>query len=294
MSAINSPPEISSQSLGRERPLNTLLLGGCMVHWPLRRPPDVSRRFSFDQYGTVGEVHSFGEIFQLLDVLQGNKDIPQELRPYAHMRPRFRRAAGTADFHELDLVLLGPSSPVELVFRGVAMNRTATMRQVLASVEDETGQAEKFLNRWSRVGLVSLNEAVRAQAAARLLEYMPGNSENAELARSVVRETRAFKGDLRGGFLRTRAMFRCPLGLILYVFRYMPDGRPISWPAGFYEDLVSTGRDLGIPMFDPSPLVMRYGVEKALLEGHNHYKNEFLPTVGEEIAQFAESIAGRR
>jgi len=35
----------------------------------------------------------------------------------------------------------------------------------------------------------------------------------------------------------------------------MPDGRPISWPAGFSEELAAAVEALRLPALDPAPLV---------------------------------------
>ncbi|HWA02570.1 MAG TPA: hypothetical protein VG819_03480 [Rhizomicrobium sp.] len=273
--------------------LNTLLLGGCMVHWPITRTDCARGRLDCDAFGGTQEVHTFGEIFQIVDLLQGRGEVPQDLRKLAHMRPQLRPVPAAERFENLDLVLLGPSSPIELRFRGVWLNRTAIQRHVLAPLASQSEEMERLAGRWVRQGLVGLNKRVRDEAGAKLLENIRGGSAEAELARALIREIEVSRSDIAGGFRRARERFDCPIGVILYIFRYMPDGRAISWPAGFREDVLDSARALDLPVFDPTPHVLRHGVDAAMMPGHSHYKPAFLPVMGAAIVDFAESLCAR-
>ena len=46
-------------------------------------------------------------------------------------------------------------------------------------------------------------------------------------------------------------------------------------------------------IFDPVPLVMRYGVEKALEPPLAHYTKEFLPVAGDALVDFTRSVHTR-
>ena len=260
-----------------------------MIHWPLLRT-QAAKRLEFGKYGPISEVHTFGEIFQILDILKGRKDVPAEIRTLAHMSSELAQCQEAENFSDLDLVLLGPSSPVELTFRGFAVNRFAINREVRAALEDDRGEAEKLLVTWSRVGLIGLNESVRRETAEKLVQHVQGDSERAELARAVIRETHPFLGDVLGGFRKLREIISCPIGVILYIFRYMPDGRALSWPAGFRGEVVESAQSLGLPLFDPSPMVVQHGVKAAMAAGLGHYSQEFLPIAGKAIAEFGESL----
>lgn len=274
-----------------ERALNTLLLGGCMLRWPITRTDKAEGKLAWEHYGRIGEIHTFGEIFQTIGILRGEVAIPAELKTYAHIHRKLQPLPLTERrFENVDLVLLGPSSPIELMFRGVSINRTALVREISAQVQDDTGWGEKLVGRWFRIGLVGLNETVREEAGEKLLGYIRGDSEEAELARAVVLETRSALADLGAGFSKIRQMFKCPMGLVLYIFRYMPDGRPISWPAGFRENILGAAAAFDVPVLDPSPMVVDYGVKEALLSGLSHYSKEFLPVIGEKVVKFAEDV----
>ena len=274
-------------------PLNALLFGGCMIHWPLMRTSCADGKLVLDAYGPVREIHTFGEMFQIIDVLKGAKVVPQEYRDLAHMRPKLCPVPDAGDFGALDVALLEPASPVELEFRGVAVNRFAVNRFVRALTGKDNAEAKKLSAKWMRQGLIGLDETVRAGTATKLLMHASDDSEDAELARAVIRETRAFPSDISGGFRKMQALLGCPVGVALYVFRYMPDGRAISWPSGFRETVLSAAQDLSLPIFDPVPLVVTYGVEKALEPPLAHYSKEFLPVAGDALVDFVRSVHTR-
>jgi hypothetical protein len=270
-------------------PLNTLLFGGCMIHWPLTRTSCADGKLALDAYGPVREVHTFGEMFQIIEVLKGGNTVLPEYRDLAHMRQRLGPAQGADNFGDLDVALIEPASPVELEFRGVAVNRFTVNRLVRA----ETGEspfAKKLSAKWMRQGLIGLDDDMRASTAAKLVMHVTGDSEDAELARAVILETRAFPSDISGGLRKMQALLGCPVGVALYVFRYMPDGRAISWPTGFREIVLNAAQDLSLPIFDPVPLVLDYGVEAAMTPPLAHYSEEFLPVAGNSLVSFIQSV----
>ncbi len=263
-----------------------------MIHWPLTRTSCADGKLVLDAYGPVREIHTFGEMFQIIDVLKGKKVVPLEYRDLAHMRKKLIPVPGADNFGDLDVALLEPATSVELEFRGIAVNRFAVNRLVSA----ETGEsplAKKLSAKWIRQGLIGLDEPARASTAAALHIHVTGDSEDADLARAVILETRAFPSDIPDGFRRMQALLGRPIGVALYVFRYMPDGRAISWPAGFREAVLKAAQDLNLPIFDPTPLVLKYGVEAAMSPRLAHYSDEFLPVAGNALVNFIQSVKER-
>jgi hypothetical protein len=230
-------------------------------------------------------------MFQTLEVLRGQKDIPRKIRKLCHMSPQLKPVADAKDFSELDVVLVEPSSPTELTFRGIFINRLRVAIEILNPIKELGGkEAVKLSAAWLRNGLVGLDEAVRAETSAKLLTYVHGDTEEAELARAVIQETRASRSDILGGFRKIREMFRCPIGAVSYVFRYMPDGRVVSWPAGFREEVLAAAQQSNLPIFDPVPMVREYGIEAALSSDSGHYSAKFLPVAAKALSGFGRSV----
>jgi hypothetical protein len=107
---------------------NVLLFGGCLLHQPIQRSPRARAKLAFHKYGPLTGVHSFGEMFQVIDVLRGEKEVPLELRPLCRMSPGLRAVPRAKDFNDLDLALVEPASPIEITFRNVIINRNAVMQ----------------------------------------------------------------------------------------------------------------------------------------------------------------------
>jgi len=272
--------------------LDTILFAGCLVHEPLTGVPEVRQRISLSKYPGVSQVHNFAEMFQIIDVLRGEKDVPPHYRKFlTRMTPQLAPVPNARDFCDIDVALLEPASPVEVNFRGYVLSRNCIYQHIVKPLHSVSKEAMQCANSWFRVGLMDLNESVRADTAERMLGYIPTDiAIGTELARAVVTEARPQRSDIERGFRRMQALLGRPIGVVTYTFRYMEDGRAISWPAGFKEEVVSVAESLGLPIFDPSPLVHEFGVSRALLADQGHYSEAFLPTIADALATFAESV----
>jgi hypothetical protein len=269
--------------------LNVLLLGGCLIHWPLTVVSRINPRFDFDRYGTVRPLHTFGEMFQTLDILDGKKTVPPELIHLTRLSRGMVATPAANGFADLDLALVEPASPIELLFRDITINRMRIHNYVRMGLAKEDEEGLKLLTAWFREGLGRLKDDVRADAAAKLVDHIGGDSETDELRRAVVRETRAEKADVVDGFRKVRDRLGCPIGAVVYVFSYMPDGRIVTWPPGFRQEVLAAAQALALPTFEPDPLVQSFGVEAAMLRGR-HYSEAFSPIIGEALAEFAEQV----
>jgi len=269
--------------------LNVLLFGGCLVHWPMTRTSKAKGRIRCDAYGPIREIHSFAEMFQIIEILRGQRKIPEEFQSISRMT-ELAPVPGAADFGDVDVVLLEPASPIELIFRGVAFHRNAITTKFLKPIADRGPQERKVAATWLRHGLVGLNDEIRAEAAAKLAGYVVGETPEDDFARAVFLEVRSRKTDVLGGFIKMRELINRPTGVVCYNFRYMPDGRPISWPAGFREEVLSAAQQLNLPVFDPAPMVQSFGVSEALAEDLGHYSEKFMPVAAEALLKFIESV----
>jgi hypothetical protein len=274
------------------RPLTTLVLGGCLLRRPLRSLPDLRDRLTVDRYGIVKVTHSVAEMIQAVEFLKGAKEIAPELRAMTSVSPNLEPMQAGDDFRDLDLVLAEPASPVDITFRGVMTNRGRIADQVINPIEEAAPAAREFTQKWLRMGLVEMKEDARREFGAKLLPLVP-DDEKAEFRRAVIREARAVPGDVMGGLKRLRELTNRPVGVVIFVFSYMPDGRPLSWPAGARESAIAAAKALDLPTFEPTALVQQYGVQYALENDRRHYTEAFLPIMGEAIVAFAQAVHAR-
>ena len=272
--------------------ISVLPLGGCLMHGPLNPEARRGNQLRYPPYGRVPGVYTFGEMFQVIDVLQGKREVPAEIEPLCAIHGNFHAVATASDFRDVDVVLAEPSSPVDITFRGCYLNRTA-MSQLISPIRDAGPMASKQFNRWFRTGLIEVNEAVREEAAEALIPFISDKLLDADLIRAVLLETRSARADVANNLRRLRSVFGRPIGIVNYIFQYMPDGRAISWPAGFHEEIEAVTRQLDLPLFQPASLVNQYGVEATLRPDLRHYKDEFLPVMAQALIDFARTVKAK-
>jgi len=274
-------------------PLNVLLFGGCLTHTPLRKHARGGARLAA-AYHAIPQIHTFGEMFQIVDILRGEKVIPPEIRPLCRIWRDLGPVPNSRTFDDIDVALVEPSSPIEITFRGFSINRRGLRDFLVEPMREQYGrEAGKVAAQWFRVGLVGLNEKMRAESAPRLLNYLKGDDPDTELRRAIVLEIEATTADIAAGLERIHTIVDRPLGVVIYVFRYMPDGRPITWDGGFQEQLVAAAREFGLPLFDPAPYVKAFGVEAAMIPESAHYTDAFGPVIADALTEFSQSVYDR-
>ena len=270
--------------------MNAILFCGCMVHPALRSSPKWAAEFSKRRYGWMAGVHNYGQVFQIIEVLRGEKTIPPELLVACHLPPSLRPVAGAATFADVDLIILEVSTPVELTYRGHQLHVFGINQKMLKPLFNSVPGLYKAAGFW-RKGLYGFDDSIRAEGAAQMLNLLAGDTERDLLLRSVIEETRSSPTNVALSLRRFREIFPGAIGVILNHFKYLPGGRIIDWPQGFSDEICRTAKDLDIPVFDPAPMVIAADPEKVIGADGAHYTQEFLPAIGAEITEFALSVA---
>ena len=272
-------------------PTTVLPMGACLLHGPLNPIARERTRIAFPKYGTFPGVYTFGEMFQALDILLGKRDVPAQIRPIANIQPNFVARPSAIGFDEVDAVLVEPSSPVDLEYRGCYLNRNRLTHYVIAPIKGVSREANKAANQWLRSGLIGLNDQLRASAAEALLKHIPEDLPDKDFIVDVILQTRSRRADVLGGLRAISSIVQKPMGIVLYVFQYLPDGRTLSWPEGYQEEILAAAKQLELKVFQPADVVRSFGLNEALRDDLRHYKPEFMPVVAEALCEFADSIA---
>ena len=272
-------------------PTTVLPMGACLLHGPLNPIARERTRIAFPKYGTFPGVYTFGEMFQALDILLGKRDVPAQIRPIANIQPNFVARPSAIGFDEVDAVLVEPSSPVDLEYRGCYLNRNRLTHYVIAPIKGVSREANKAANQWLRSGLIGLNDQLRASAAEALLKHIPEDLPDKDFIVDVILQTRSRRADVLGGLRGISSIVQKPMGIVLYVFQYLPDGRTLSWPEGYQEEILAAAKQLELKVFQPADVVRSFGLNEALRDDLRHYKPEFMPVVAEALCEFADSIA---
>src|ERR1700722_8301706 len=181
-------------------PFNLLLFGGCDIYGPLDPLLRTGEKVRRAPYGHIPFTYTFGEIFQAIEVLRGEREVPEELRPLCFMDSKFVPVLRAADFDDVDVFLVEPASPVDMIFRGTFLNRLPLSSIVLQPLRQIGKEAAKHANLWLRSILTAQDDEKRLEITEELLELMPDDLENADFIRSILTESHARRIDVPDAF----------------------------------------------------------------------------------------------
>jgi hypothetical protein len=279
--------------------LKILPLGGCLLKIPLRSYnqtlyANTSRILGKAQYPTT---YSFDESIQFIRMLRGEISASEEIRALAGFKTSFQPNPAVGDFRAMDVVLIEPSTPTDIVYGDYALNRVALRQCVTDPIQAANPGPEvaKLASRWLHKGLLGGDEVTQTQIAGELIKLMPKSLPAFETLCDVLLSARSRRHEAADGLRTLCSMIDRPIGVLTYTFRYMPDGRPVSWPAGFHDEVLSAAAGLGLPVFEPwkltTELFEKHDVATVMRADLQHYADDFMPVVGRAIFDFAETVA---
>jgi hypothetical protein len=279
--------------------IKILPLGGCLLKIPLRAH---NRGLYARTYRILGKAlypttYSFSEAIQFVRMLRGEISPPEEIRALAGFEADFQPNPAVGDFSAMDVVLLEPSTPIDIMYGGYALNRVALRQRVTDPIQaaNPGPDVAKIASRWLHKGLLGGDEAAQIQLAGELMKLMPKTLPGFDTLCDVLVSARSRRHEAAEGLQVLCSMIDRPLGVVTYTFRYMPDGRPVSWPPGFNDELLSAAAALGLPVFEPWKLTVelfeQHGVATVMRADMQHYADDFMPVVGRAIFEFATTVA---
>lgn len=275
--------------------LRALLLGGCSLHVPishfLRAGGQKLVSAPLSSGGGTPGIYTFDEIFQLIALYRGQIDLPPEIKLLAGVSPTFAPLPGAGSFADVDVALVELNSPSNLHFRNYSVNYGAVLTHVYNPLRDASPALAKLAYTWYEKGVILGNRELQGETAERLIAALPDNLEHPELVVDVLRELSAQSGDVAKAMQRLRDEVGKPIGVIIFTFGYMPDGRAVHWPKGFVERVIGAATELGLPVMEPWRLVQQHGVKVALKSDLRHYSEEFLPVIADAIVSFAQEVS---
>lgn len=268
-----------------------LPLGGCLLHGPIshyqRTVRPVTLRLSAK--GVLRETYAIGEMFQIVDFLDGVTAIPREVKPFIGMDADFKPLA-TADFRrDTDIVVIEPNTSMEIHFDNFILNRTALTAAIVEPIRklDPSQEMAKKTYTWLNKGVLGGDAFMRKEIGKDLASFVSGRLPACEIIGDILLNATAHQADIQKDMQSLHHLLNHPMALVTFTFEYLPDGQPVSWPANFMDDTVAAARKLGAPIFEPFKLVAEHGVEQALKPDRRHYADDFVPIVGKAIVDFA-------
>ena len=271
--------------------------GGCQINGPIRtlhaqrRVVPVYRQIGFRSTPFVFTPQA---ALQLVRFCSGEQRIPREVREFCYSDPELEpQPSAYRHIREADVVLLEPNTAIDVLFGEYYLNPNIVQQLVVERIRENDAKLGKLVRRWKADGILKQNEEIRAETARQLLDQLPTETVSDRMIRELIRDCRgrrSYQDDLFRQVVELRETLPVPTGVVLYTFQYMPDGRAVSWPPEFKDDMTAVARKLGLRCYDPSAIVMRYGVDVSLREDMRHFKDEFYPVVGEVLIDYMQEI----
>jgi hypothetical protein len=270
--------------------------GACLLHGPINAATKAGglRCARVGRNGTIPGAYTLAETLQLLAFLRGEVGMPKDIRPVCDYDPDFEPLTTSAPLGDTNVVLVEPNAPYEIKLGDYRLNRAAILTHVTNPLKVNNRDAAKTANMWFNKGLMSQNDDIRSSCGEKLISLIPPGMANADMVRDVLRHATGHRTSTIEGLKSLRERISQPIGVVTYMFQYMPDGRPVSWPANFHQEVLDAARELGLPVFEPWRLVEKAGPVAALKPDLRHYTDTFMPVMADAIARFAEVVANNR
>lgn len=226
--------------------------------------------------------HYTGETLQMLRHIRGEVFIPEEFKSYiAHSK----QLAGTFALDEVDGVFLEICNTSVLEYQGYYLNRTQVVENIVKWIAPYGQRAAGLASKWFQNGLVRLDEKLRVETSEAMLQFLPKHDAEAELRRDIVRHAKGREQDEEWMVRDVREILEplhAPACLVAHTLRYMPDGRPMRWPADLYPRLQTVAARLGLRLIDPASYVEAKGAEFSLTPDLEHYTDPFVDFLADE------------
>jgi hypothetical protein len=290
----------------RRGPLKTVGFGGCMLNNPLNiaHRSRILNNATFKKVGFTRTPAAFtpGAIRQLIEFCDRAIDIPVSVQPYCFLEaglsdPVQLSPDASALLRSADVFLVELVTPNETYFREWRLNYNYITAEVQKRANEISKEAGVLANEWRSKGLTKGNQEARARFSAELLTHWPTEGAADLAMREVIAEAR---GEMRTvdqmveDLEWVRSAMGMPMVMVQHVFKYMPDGRTVSWPSTFMDDVAIVADRLGVPLFRPSEVVAKHGVPNMMAADFRHYQKEQYPIIGQALAEFVAGALGSR
>lgn len=238
------------------------------------------------------------DAIQFARFLRGELDIPEPIRPLCDFFLDWKCSAIWDQCRQTcELILVEVFSPIQLRLGPYSLIRGTVISHVTDPLLSRRDDMRRVLNSWWNQGLWAGKENIREETGRVLADAVDASIPNHEVVRKVFRDARPFRRtrrELTEGLALLRELLGVDIAVLTAIHRYLPDGRMIEWPPKFIEETLAAARELEMPVFQPTEIVERHGVERAWKGEGGPYREEFWPVVGAALFEFIGHALNRR
>jgi hypothetical protein len=245
--------------------MNVTVIGSCRVHGPLRWVAAQGLIAMHDQ-GVYGYTHCTKEALQQLEVLQGKRQLTDELWPYI-ADSRYSEL-GHGDVATADALVVEISSVKEISFRQTFL-QSVFFRTALVRDRADLAAWWKDLRRGASTG--PREDYVREDLS--------------DLEQALVRETtvelqaqQTIHDDMRA----IATSFEGPVDFVSHFDVTDYRGRPVAIREQLIESVAAGAAKLEAPYCNPGELARRFGRSRAVRD-RSHYHPDFVRELGMRI-----------
>ncbi len=231
------------------------------------------------------------EALQLIDFDFARVEIPDAFHPYAAPRDAEIVLPGAAS--AADVVMLEFTQAIDVVCGSFLIMRRAIVHRIVRPIAALGPDETRIANRWYQHGLIQRDEAVRRETAAQLLAALPRIDVDQAVAREIVAHARGAMqsaDEVTGTIKEIRERLQAKhVAIVIAPNMYMPDGRPVAFPANFPKELERVCGDLGFPLLRLADLVAGYGA-KAIMPDLYHFTPPFRDVLADEVLTLSRRV----
>jgi len=238
-----------------------------------------------------------GDALQAIRMYRRQIQLSKGLQLYCGFGENADEATGHGPLDHTDITLMDCNTPLEVSLDGVFINRSLIATRLFQPLAAARPDLEDTYRMWWNKGVLEDDHEVRKSTSLAMIPALEGVVPYPDVAAAILagaRGMRQTEKDLVAALDELRRQIKGPFGMLTSTSRYLPDGRPVAWPAGHLEMTRAAARDLDIPLFDTVQLVQEHGVPTAMNEQMTVYRPEFHTVAGEAIHAFMEEVMGGR
>lgn len=253
-------------------------IGTCRVHIPLKQALSKYPIF-LNVEGVYGYTHTSAEALQQLRYLQGEKSFPAEVRPLVFRNDETTSEA-TGNWRPSDLHVVEISSSRKIRVR----DDSVQLNYIYRYFSDFFASDRRTQRFWSLVKAgqrADLGQFLRAEPAYRFM-----SAEDRSLLTSLRMEEQDFASVKADMAEIADRLGRDAVVFMTHVDARTPDGATIPRRERLINWVKLAAAQLGVPCFDPTPLMEAFGPERALENGGldlTHFTQAFCDRVYGEL-----------
>lgn len=234
-----------------------------------------------------------GDAMQVLRIYRRQIDLSEGMRCYSGYPDNDLESVGRRRLDDADIAVLDCNTPIAMCLDGIFINRSSITREIYQPLAAANPDLGKTYDAWWHQGIFGGDEEVKRSSALALIPSLEGVVRYPKVAAEILLGMRAVRQD-DDDFIRAldelHRELAMPLGMVTSTYRYLPDGRAVSWPPRHLEMTRNAARELHIPLFDTIPLVQQHGVSIAMNDNLTIYRTEFWPVVGDALLSFMNDV----